>query len=205
VTRAAHRRALALAAVGGGLAAAWLVLALSTGIGNADGYWVLAAMVPCLAVAVLLVDRLPGAAITRVVTAFVVCVLSSLFLGDLLTWQGDEAGPIQWAAALPWWVGTLPLLPVMTVVFPDGVAPRGPWRWVFVVQMVCLALMAPSLVDQQSEPVWLPTLVLGVAALIVVFLTGVARSIALVVLWLRAKGERRRQLSAFVAVAAVTA
>ena len=173
-----ERRALVLAVCGVLCMCAWAAAAMTTPIpdGVTDGFVVLA-MVPCLLVATLLVARLPGAAITRLLVVYTLCNLIPVALDAGRLWQEAHGGAsvrhdaplaegtlLGWLAAGPWWVGTLPLIPVMMVVVPDGVPRAGLWRWVFVGQLAALVLMLPTLVDQADGTTSQPQALIGAPA-----------------------------------------
>ena len=103
------------------------------------------------------------------------------------------------------WVGTVPMISVMLVVFPGGVPAAGWWRRVFVAQMVALGILVPVLADQADGDQIMVLNVLGGLAGVALLVTGAARALWLVVLWWRADGERRRQLFSFVVVTAALA
>jgi len=208
-------RAVGAGATGAGLLGIWAVIAPQVVAPPGVAPWyVAAAMVPCLLVSVLLVARLPGAAITRVVTALTLCNLAGLAVESLLLWHSAHGGPPfshtssaalsgGWTvlAAIPFWVGTLPLLPVLLVVFPDGVAARGLWRYVFIGQMLSLTVMLPVLVDQADGATagWL--VAAGTVAGVFILVSGMARTLSLVRMWWRSRGERRAQMRPLVVVA----
>ena len=74
-------RATALGVVGAGLLISWLVIAPQLAEPQDLSQWAaILGMVPCLAVSVLLTLRLPGAAISRVITIFTLCTLSSMVI-----------------------------------------------------------------------------------------------------------------------------
>lgn len=212
-------RAAGVGVLGACLFGIWAVIAPQVAAPTGVASWYVAlAMVPCLLVGVVLVARLPGAAIARVVTALTLCNLAGLAVESLLLWHSSHGGPAfshtssaglsgAWAvlAALPFWVGTLPLLPVLLVVFPDGVATRGWWRYVFIGQMLSLAVMLPVLVDQADgvSVGWL--VATGSVAGLFMFASGIARAVALVRMWWRSRGERRRQMRPLVVVASILA
>jgi len=181
-------------------------------------WYVVLVLVPCLLVSVLLVARLPGAAMTRVITTLTLSHLAGLAVESIRLWRSAHGGPhfshLVWAAesggwgvvdAIPFWVGTLPLLPVLLVVFPDGVAPRGWWRFVFIGQMISLIVMLPVLVDQ-ADGVTIGWLVaIGAVAGVFMLATGIVRTLALVRMWWRSRGERRRQMRPLIVVASILA
>jgi signal transduction histidine kinase len=200
-------RAVALGGLGAGLLATWVVLAPTVRLPTGDpGWYIAAAAASSLAVAVLLVARLPGSAVTRIVTIMTLCVLSGLAHEAVTLANGSyrHVDDSWWSGLV--FLGTLPLLPVLLVVFPDGVPSRGWWRGVFVAQLVALGLLAPlSLVVGRTKPA--PAAFAAAAILLgaVLIVSGMVRAIGLVILWRRADPVRHRQLTAFVAVAAAIA
>jgi two-component system NarL family sensor kinase len=208
--RAAGYRALLLTGIGTCLLTTWVVLAVQVPIpADSEGWYTAAAMAPCLAVSTLLVARLPGAAITRLVTTITVCQLILLTQEAIGRWQADRAGTAYDHAAVTgpaWfglvWLGTVPLLPLLLAVFPDGVPGHGFWRRVWVAQIIALALLtgvAGLQLAGGSQSRWLAPAIAAGAILVV---SGILRGGWLVNLWRRAHGERRAQLLPFVAVAA---
>lgn len=215
----AAARAVAFGVCGLALLATWVVVAPQVRVPpEISGWYVAVAMLPCLPVSVLLLARLPGAAVTRVVTTMTVCQLVPLALDAVRLWRAEHGGPpyshlspeagsavLTWVVGLPWWVGTLPLLPVLLVVFPDGVPRRGLWRHVLGGQLVALAVAVPVLLDQANGVTvgWL--VVAGQVAGGFMLMSGIARAASLLRLWWRSTGERRRQLLPFVIVAGALA
>jgi two-component system, NarL family, sensor kinase len=204
-----------LAVAGALCMCAWAGAAMSTPVpdGDTDGFVVLA-MVPCLLVATLLVARLPGAAITRLLVVYTLCNLIPVALDAGRLWQEAHGGAsvnhdaplaegtlLGWLAAWPWWVGTIPLIPVMMVVVPDGVPRAGLWRWVFIGQVAALVLMLPTLVDQADGATSQPLVMIGVPAGAFLLAGFMARTVSLFRMWSRADGERRLQLQPFVIAA----
>lgn len=216
---AATVRAVAFGIVGSALVTTWVVLAPQVSVPPGhQGWYVVAAMLPSLIVSMLLLARLPGAAVTRLVATMTMCQLAMLALDALRLWRAENGGPpfsheapgagsglLAWASSLPWWMGTLPLLPVLLVVFPDGVPRRGVWLYVFRGQLVALALGVPVVVDQADGVTvgWLG--LVGVISGLFMLLTLLARTVVLVWLWRHSQSERRRQLRPFVLAAAALA
>jgi signal transduction histidine kinase len=196
-----------LGGLGAALLATWVALAPTVPLpADHPGWYVAAAAASSLVVAVLLVARLPGSAVTRIVTTMTLCMLVGL-AHDAVTLANGSYRHVDDA----WWsgllfLGTIPLLPLLLVVFPDGVPTRGWWRRVFVAQLVAVGLLAPlSLVVGRTT---LPPAALAAVAVLLgggLMASGMARAVALVILWRRADQERRRQFTAFVAVAAALA
>ena len=73
-------RATALGVCGACLLASWFVIAPQLAGQDISAWATVVAMVPCLIVSVLLTVHLPGAAISRVVTIFTVCVLTAMVI-----------------------------------------------------------------------------------------------------------------------------
>lgn len=134
-TRHAPSRAALLLGVAAALSLLVAAVANSTGASSHDdriGFWVLTAFrLPALVVTLLLVQRLPGHALTR-----------TLALGAALValGQGPEAVGRALDAKGVWhdlttvggdlaWLGTIGVLPLLIAAFPDG-WPQGRWRWV---------------------------------------------------------------------------
>jgi signal transduction histidine kinase len=201
-------RAAVVGAAGAALLAVWVTGAVRhPAAGDVAGWAVSAAMVPCLLVSALLVSQLPGAAVTRLVTTTTLCQVG-LLATDVAgrEWSGmGPATPLMTGLGGLLWLGTIPLLALLLVAFPDGVPVRGGWRRVWTVQVTAVAVLASLCVSSAAsveQPfVW----IVAVAAGALLAVTGVARGGFLVLTWWCADGERRRQLLPFVAVAAVLA
>ena len=192
----------------------WLVSGLLSDDSLGRFAWPAAlAMLPCLVVSVLLTARLPGAAVTRVLAVFTLCALLSLDL-DVVSGFGTQTlgslhhphmdGAVGVLASVLW-LGTLPLIPLLSVVFPEGVPRRGWWRWVFIGQLMTLALAIPVLASEaiggRSEVFLMAWGSLGV----LLVMSGFTRTVYLVWLWWTSAGERRRQIFLFVVTAGVMA
>ena len=209
--RLVQLRVSAVAAIGVAALACWLAAAPRVPIAAYDGGWSAAvALVPCLAVSVLLCARLPGAAVTRVITAFTLGTAVGLLNEAIGLWPylsgevpppGHVDGPLGVLAGVLW-VTTLPLLAVLLVVFPDGVPTSRWWRAVFVTQLAALGAAVPVLVDQGDGQVSPQSFAVGVVAGVVFLLSGFVRAVSLIWQWWHAQGERRRQLMPFTAAAA---
>jgi signal transduction histidine kinase len=133
-TRQAPSRAALLLGAGTALSLVVAAVATTTGATSHDdriGFWLVTAFrLPALVVTLLLVQRLPGHALTR-----------TLALGAALValGQGPEAVGRALEAKGAWhdlvavcgdlgWLGTIGILPLLIAAFPDG-WPRGRWRW----------------------------------------------------------------------------
>lgn len=209
--RASRWRAGLVGGLGAALLVTWIVLSPQVAV-PADnvGWYVVGVMAPCLLVTVLLVARLPGAAVTRVVTIMTLCHLALVANDAVRGWRAAHGGPpydhmdpTMWAELI--WLGTLPLLPILLVVFPDGVPRSGMWRTVFRAQIIALAALVLVLVAQTADPPSNWAFPVAVAAGGVLVSTGVVRGASLVRLWWRSDGDRRTQLLPFVIVAGLLA
>lgn len=209
--RLAQLRATGVAAIGVVALISWLAVAPRVPRVAYEGGWsAAAALVPCLAVSVLLCARLPGAAVTRVITTFALGTAVGLlneaigllpYLSSHTSAPAHVDGPLgSLAGAL--WLTTLPLLAVLLVVFPDGVPASRWWRAVLATQVAGLAAALPVLVDQGDGQVSPFSSAVGAVAAVVIVLSGLLRAAALTRQWWHSEGERRRQLMPFVATAA---
>jgi two-component system NarL family sensor kinase len=205
---ASAARAVAVGVCGAALLAIWVFDAVRHAVAqNAADRSVAAAMVPCLLVSCLLVARLPGTAVTRLVTTLTLCQLLLLAVDAAGRWRAEHAnphaGPLQTGLTGLLWLGTVPLLSLLLVVFPDGVPARGVWRRVWMAQLVALTVLGAVAALQAAgvdEP-WL--WVVAASAGVILTVGGVLRGGCLVWMWCRARGDRRRQIFPFVAVSAV--
>lgn len=207
---AAWWRAAALTAVNAILLLTFLVIALLRDLPNeAAGWSALVGLVPCLLLAPLLVSRLPGTAVTRLITAFSLSIVLTMAI-ESIAWSGTARSDLPHAPLPPvvaaftsaLWLGTLPLIPILMVVFPDGVPRKGIWRAVFYAQLIALALAVPGMIDQADGTMAGPLSVIATIAGFTLLLSGVVRAVTLILMWWRAKGARRRQLSLFVTATA---
>ncbi len=212
--RPAQVRAGAVAATGVVALLSWLVVAPRVALADYDGGWPgAAALVPCLAVSVLLCARLPRAAVTRVVTVFTLGTAIGLLNEAIGLWPylGSHApvpehvdGPLG-ALAGALWVTTLPMLPILLVVFPDGVPASRWWRAVLLTQGAAVVASVPVLVDQGDGRVSVLSSAVGTVAGLTILASGLLRAASLIRQWFRAHGKRRAQLTPFVATAAALA
>lgn len=202
---------MAVLLVGAAAYATWIGLASDVGEGPGLrlGWVVAVASLPALVVSALLCARLPGAAVTRVVTLMTLAHLTTLSGPVLAGWLEATGRP---GAALAMWIAdaawalTLPLLPVLLLVFPDGWPRAGRWRTTGAAQLVALGVVVATTVADASAGN-LPAAVRATAVVcgLVLLGTGVARAVALLVMWRRSTGERRSQLSWFAAAGGLLA
>ena len=145
---AASRRRAAAALVYGLLTiGTWVLLAPQTELNQHQGmgWWVAGALVPVFLVAALLLAQLPGHGVARVVAAMACANATVLAAGVAAEWlaqhQLSGAEAIRWVAAVSW-AGTLPLVPVLMLVFPTGGPPSRRWRPVLWAQLATVAVLA---------------------------------------------------------------
>lgn len=196
---ASRRRAITLlTALGIAVVAAVVVINVVADrgrhLGSAEAS--LLATVPAALVAALLVDRRPGTGVGRCLAVLATSqVLSVLFrgLGRMAREQGWGGADFLDRLSDACFVGTLPVLFVLLVVFPDGA--KGPWRHVARTQVVALAGIAGMVVaGLDPGPATVPSLVL----LALVAGAAAVRVVSLIVAWRRASGDARAPYAWFV-------
>lgn len=200
-------RAVGLLFVGGLAYVAWLALAPRVELGpHLEFGWIaMAATVPTLLVSALLTARLPGAAVTRLVTTMTLAHLVTLnfpVVASSLAQVDVPGAAVMSRIAEVAWAGTLPLIPLLLTVFPDGWPARGRWRGVANVQVgavVAVAAATASGIAMPELPGIVQVVLIGCGA--VLFGSAIARAVALTVAWWRSTGDRRRQLTWFTATA----
>jgi two-component system, NarL family, sensor kinase len=206
---ASRRRAAALLAYGALTIGSWVLLAPRTQLPGdlALGWWVCGALVPVFLVAALLLAQLPGHGVGRVLATMACAHATGIAAGVAGAWLAQQdlagAGLLRWLAAVSW-VGTLPLLAVLVLIFPTGrpLSPR--WRPVLYAQLVTIAVLtvvvaiAPGGVPAPLQP-------LAALAGVVLLGTGMLAAVSQVARWRAATGAERAQLRAFAVLAAVLA
>ncbi|MDP3714731.1 MAG: histidine kinase [Mycobacteriales bacterium] len=194
-----RRRALALLLLHTVLlCVALLVLALGghNRTGGSDSWWLLAGAVPASLVAALLADRRPGTTVGRCLAVLASAQLLSVTARVLSqdwqrsSWVSDRLGDVLF-------VGTLPVLALLVVAFPDRA--RGRWRAVQRGQVALLSAAALLVVVAGRDGV---ASAAARGAVVVVVLAGVVRIGELVRTWRRASGEERTPYTWFVVGAA---
>ena len=178
-----------------------LVLTHPDRVGDHFAYWVLtAASVPNVVLVITLLVRLPRHAITIVLAVGV--VLSMAGNGPALLVHGAARdGPDGVLADLAW-LGGIPLLPLLFVLFPSG-WPRDRWRWLASAEVAALGTLAGIVVLRRLEVGISPVLTLATGVCAAVLLVGaVAAGTRLCV---RAVRQRRshRENTPFAAVTAL--
>jgi signal transduction histidine kinase len=158
-------------------------------------------LLPATAVTVLLLARLPHHGITRTMTVYVGCQLTSagpLHLWKLLGGEGTAAfGRVDNLV----WLGVMPVLPLLITLFPDGRATGRVRRVAVRAQVAALgALAVLTLIGVENAAP--PTAVLIGVCVGVVVISGVVGAALLVV---RAFRDRttRRDLAPFAVVTAL--
>jgi two-component system NarL family sensor kinase len=158
-------------------------------------------------VAALLLAQLPGHGVGRVIAAMA-CAnatgYAAVVAGEWLIQQDlPGAGLMRWVAAVSW-VGTLPLVPVLVLVFPTGRPPSRRWRPVLWAQLAAIAVLGVmSAIGVGAVPPGLEPV--AVLAGVVLLGTGMAAVVRRVVGWRTAVGVERAQLRDFAIVGAVIA
>src|SRR4051794_15993741 len=163
-----------------------------------DAWCWLALLVPVTAITVLLLARLPDHGITRVLAVYVGCQLAAA--GPMHVWRlvGGDGGAEFSRADNLLWLGTLPLLPLLITLFPDGTAAGRLPRAVARTQMCALAGLAGlTLIGVEPPPPPVQVLLAVLAATLVI-----SAVIGVVLLVVRAFRDRstRRDLVPFAVV-----
>jgi hypothetical protein len=143
---ASRRRAAALLAYGALTIGSWVLLAPRTRL-PVDlelGWWVCGALVPVFLVAALLLAQLPGHGVGRVLATMACAHATGIAAGVAGAWLAQQdlsgAGVLRWLAAVSW-VGPLPLLAVLVLIFPTGRPSSPRWRPVLYAQLVAVAVL----------------------------------------------------------------
>jgi hypothetical protein len=180
-------------------------------------------------VGVVIARRQPRNPIGWILLVFILLLVLSTDVGSyavLYYRLGHRGLPFAPAAVLlqPLWVPAILLFPLVILLFPDGRLPSWRWRWVLwayaaLGACVTAAIVGPvipaiaghtvhidSFGDLTSKPraaagAEAAAQVLGLAAIVVIWLSFVARQ---VLSWRRAAGERRQQLKWLACGAALT-
>ena len=163
---------------------------------------VVALFVFVVPVAVVLLWHLPGHAVTVILAVYVGGQVTSLGVGSVLLAVGEgQQGDVSDRLGGASWALSLPLLPLLIMVFPDGV-PEGRWRRVFHAQVAAVAVLAVTAVLDSPEDGFHPVVaVLGVVCAVVLIGTAAVAAVRLGVRAVR-DCEVRGQVATF-AVAAL--
>lgn len=210
--RTPRGRAVLLLALWGLALATWAVTALGSGHDDhaetVTGQLVTTVVtyVPLVVIAALLVWRVPSHGVTRVLAVMAVCGAVGLFAAALL--NRPTSSPGQWDLSRVLgglaWLGNLPLLPVLFLLFPTGSPRSRRWRVVLYAQFAALAVLLVLVLadaDLSGRVVqWL-----AVTAGVVLIAGGILAAVGLVLRWRRSAGEERAQLRVFALTAAAVA
>ena len=102
---------------------------------------VVALFVVVVPVAMVLLWHLPRHAVTVILAVYVGAQVTSLGVGSLLLAVGEgPLGDVSARLGGALWALSLPLLPLLITVFPDGV-PEGRWRRMFHAQVAAVAAL----------------------------------------------------------------
>lgn len=202
--RRAGRSALGVLVAGAGGLVVWAVLAPRTDLSvHLETGWTAAVgLVPAVATVALLVWRLPRHGVTQVLTAMVLAHVLVLATG-VAAEHGTGAQVVDRLLARvseTAWVATLPLIPVLVLLFPTGRPGRGIWRHVLRLQLVCVALLlvvGAFFIPVGGDPRGVVQ-VLAVACGGVLFGSCVAATVRLVATWRRLDGDERARGRLFV-------
>jgi two-component system NarL family sensor kinase len=179
----------------------WLALSVALRLAgriaeeHATGWPATTALVLALPVAVVLVWHLPRHPLTVILTVYVGSQFTTMGLGNLLvalTRSGRLNEEVVARLGNALWVGSLPLLPLLMTVFPDGV-PGGRWRRLFHAQVAAVVvLLVTALLDNPEDGAH-PIIVVLVAACGAVLIgTGTLSAVRLAVRAVRDRDVRRQ-------------
>lgn len=210
--RTPRGRAVLLLVLSGAAIVPWLLTVLAPGyrphVGTVSAELMTTALthIPLVAVAALLVWRLPSHGVTRVLAVMAVCGAVGLITVALLDGRTSSQG--RWD--LPWvlsglaWIGSLPMLPLLLLLFPTGSPPSPRWRPVVYVQLAALAVLAALVVTDADLAGGVPH-ALAASAAVALVVGASAAAIGLLLRWRRSAGEQRAQLRVFALTAAAMA
>lgn len=210
--RFARDRAVLLLVLGGVGFVAWAATAFAPGyephVGTVAGELVTTVLthVPLVAVAALLVWRVPSHGVTRVLAVMAACRAVGLLTVALL--DGRTASEGRWD--LPWvlsglaWTGGLPMLPLLFLLFPTGSLPSPRWRPVLYAELGAVAVLV-GLVVTDADPSVGAGRGFAVAAAVALVAGAFVAAVGLVLRWRRSAGEERAQLRVFALTAAAVA
>lgn len=201
------RAALAVLLCGlAGLATwAWLAPRTDLSVHLDTGWAAQAALVPALATVVVLVWRLPRHGVTRVLTTSLLAhhlMLTTAVAAEHGTGRPGADRLLESVSGVAW-IGTLPLLAVLLVVFPSGRPQSRSWRVVLVAQGAALvALLVAVLLAPEGEPTGVAA-VLAVGAGVVLFTSAAAASLQHCLSFRRLPADERARGRLFVVLAAL--
>jgi len=208
--------AIALAVYGSVAISSWVIAQTTIIQQRNDSGWVgVISMTPTLLVCVLMWARAPRNVMTKLVTIYCLSTITPMFIESIYRWSLwrshspiaddltlEKIGIAGIFLGLPTWAGTLPILPLMMVVFPDGVPRLGLWRKVFFAQVISILFLIPVLLDQNADPILPVFQTIGGFAGIIIFGSAILRTFSLSRMWVRGDSSTRYRLRAFVFSAA---
>jgi signal transduction histidine kinase len=148
--------------------------------------------------ACLLLLRLPGHGITRVVTVIAAAGPTASWLGALSDHTSGAAQAVLERLVNVAWIGEVPILALLILLFPTGRPPGPRWVPVLRVQVVALGmLVAAALAGAESRPAQ----IVAVAAAGALLATAGAAVVSLVARWRRADPGEQAGIRAFAVVA----
>src|SRR4051794_16938018 len=210
--RTPRGRAVLLLVLAGGAVGVWGAAVLAPGdrphTGTVTSELVTTALtfVPLVAVAALLVWRSPSRGVTGVLAVMAISGAVGLITVGLL--DGRTASQGHWDVSFVLsglaWIGGLPMLPLLFLLFPTGSPPTPRWRPVLYAQLGALAVLVGVVLADADPSRGLPHLLL-VSAAVVLLAGALAAAVGLVLRWRRAVGEERAQLRLFALAAAAVA
>ena len=210
------RPAAIVSAYGFAAITVWSVSQLTLVRQRNDSGWVGVVIVtPTLLVCALMWARAQHQVMTKILTIYCVSNVTPMLIDGVhrwILWRNDsphardllleKTGVLGGLLSLPWWVGTLPMIPLMVVVFPNGVPKTGMWRPIFIGQIISTIVLIPLLIDQNDGAVGSVIQLLGIAAGVFLFLSLILRVTSLIRMWITGDKRQRRSLRAFVFAAA---
>lgn len=210
--RTPRGRAVLLLVLAGVAVGVWAVAVLAPGYrphtGTVTGELVSTTLTfaPLVAVAALLVWRSPSHGVTRVLAVMAISGGVGLITVGLL--DGRTASQGHWDVPFVLsglaWIGGLPMLPLLLLLFPTGSPPTPRWRPVLYAQLGAVAVLAGVVLADADPSRGLPQL-LVVSAAVVLVAGALAAAIGLVLRWRRSVGDERAQLRVFALTAAAVA
>ena len=181
------------------VAAAGLLVHTAPRLSHPGSFWpVIVASAVITGTACLLLLRLPGHGITRVVTVMAVAGPTASWLGALSEHTSGAARAVLERLVNVAWIGEVPILAVLILLFPTG-RPAGPrWMPVLRIQLLVLGLLvAAALVGTDYRAAQ----IVAVASAVVLLVTAGAAVVSLVVRWRRADPREQAGIRAFAVVA----
>jgi signal transduction histidine kinase len=155
----------------------------------------LAFLLLAVPVAVVLVRYLPRHPLTILLAIYVASVFTVTGLGNVVV-AVAESGHLSDEVAVrtvnALWVGTLPLLPLLITVFPDG-PPTGRWRFLLAAQLVAVAtVLLVTVLDSPEDGLHPVAAVVSATCAVVLISTGAVAAVRLAIRAVRDRDVRRK-------------